>query len=214
SDKSITYNGVTYNFYYTKEETPRMLIPMQPIQDCEAYYLAMTKKQAGTFVKNLSRYVDKFDEWQETAIAENVTDLKKSLVADNFFGINLKFKQSWYYSFAYMKNGSVYGAVIPNLTPNAQYIPEWFLEIDGNKNCYVSIESILPTQKFTDNQSVESTDDNGNTTVSKKYVKITPAGKLTMNKEMMQLLIDTIYDVSELLDAQKVEYKKHKLFKK
>ena len=208
SDKHFDIDGKSYYFCFTKESNPRMLVPLYPAQDCNNYYLVLTKNKAGNFVDILEKYLKKLDKWQKTANSEKVTNMTKSLGEIYYHG--MKWPK---YEFAYTINNTLYTVEYTVLTGTTGIVPNWLLEIDNNGLCYISIESILPPQKFTNNEAIESFDNTGGASISKKTVKITPGGKIMLNKEQLQWYVDTILDLAQQLDESKKENKKSKLFK-
>lgn len=207
SDKYFDVNGKSYYFGFTKESNPRMLVPLCPVQDCNEYYIILTKKKAKHFLDILKGYQKKLVKWQNTADKEHVTDLTKYLGQTYYHGT------MWpKYEFAYTVNNTLYTIELTALTVDYSMVPAWYLEIDSNGQCFVSVESILPTQTFTNNESLGTVNNYGGASVTKKTISIKPAGKNVMNKDNLQWFINTIQELMVQLDESKKENKKSKLF--
>ena len=207
SDKYFEVNGKRNYFAFTKEANPRMLVPLAAF-DCDEYYIVLTKKKAKLFLDIMKDYQKKLIKWQSTADKEHVTDMVKPLGQIYYHGT------MWpKYEFAYTVNNKLYTVELTALTIDYSMVPAWFLEIDSNGQCYISVQSNLPTQTFTNNESMGTIDNYGNASVTKKTISINPAGKNLMSKDNLQWFIDTIQEMTRLLDESKKENKKEKLFK-
>lgn len=206
SDKYFEVDGKRNYFAYTKESNPRMLVPLCAF-DCDEYYIVLTKKKAKHFLNIMKGYQKKIIKWQTTADKEHVTNMVKPLGQIYYHGT------MWpKYEFAYTVNNTLYTVELTALTIDYSMVPAWALEIDGNGQCYISIQSNLPTQKFTNNEAFGTVDNFGGASVTKKTISINPAGKNLMSKDNLQWFIDTIQEMMTLLDESKKENNKGKLF--
>ena len=206
SDKHFDVNGKSYYFAFTKESNPRMLVPLCPF-DCDEYYIVLTKKKAKHFLNILKGYQKKIVKWQNTANKEQVTNLQKPLGQMYYHGT------MWpKYEFAYTVNNTLYTIELTALTIDYSMVPSWFLEIDGNGQCFISVQSNLPTQTFTNNESIGTIDNYGGASITKKGISINPAGKNMMSKDNLQWFIETIQELMAQLDEAKKDNKKAKLF--
>ena len=207
SEKYVNVGDKHIYFAFTKESNPRMLVPLYPF-NCDEYYIVLTKKKAKNFVDILKKYQKKMDQWQNTANREHVTDLTKRLGQPRYVKTSLS-----PYEFAYTINNSLYTVGLLATQYDNSMIPTWALEIDANGQCFVSVESILPTQNFSNNESLSTIDNYGGASVTKKTISINPAGKNMLNKDNIQWFINTIQELMTQLDESKKENKKGKLFK-
>lgn len=206
SDKHFDVDGKSYYFAFTKESNPRMLVPLCPF-DCDEYYIVLTKKKAKHFLDILKGYQKKMIKWQNTADKEHVTNLQKSLGQLYYHG------GMWpKYEFAYTVDNTLYTLELTALTIDSSMVPSWYLEINSEGQCFVSVQSNLPTQTFTNNESISSINNLGGASISKKTISINPAGKTVMSKDNLQWFIDTIQELMVQLDESKKENKKAKLF--
>ena len=207
SDKHFDVDGKSYYFSYTKESNPRMLVPLCPLE-CDEYYIVLTKKKAKHFLDILKKYQKKIVKWQNTADKEHVTNLTKELGQIYYHGT------MWpKYEFAYSVNNTLYTIEMTALTIDYSMVPSWFLVINENGQCFISVQSKLPTQTFTNNESLGTIDNFGGASVTKKNISINPGGTILMSKENLQWFIETIEGLMSQLDNEKKENKKERLFK-
>ena len=210
SEKCINAGEKQLCFAFTKESNPRMLVPLYPFE-CDEYYIVLTKKKAKKFLDILKDYQKKMDKWQKTADKEHVTNLTKVLGRPGYIASVGNFSAP--YEFAYTLNNKLYTVGLRKIDFDNSMIPVWSLEIDANGQCFISVQSILPTQTFTNNESLNTIDNSGGASITKKTVSITPAGKAGMSKDNLQWFINTIQEMMAQLDESKIENKKGKLFK-
>ena len=207
SEKCIDVGEKRLYFAFTKESNPRMLVPLYPF-NCDEYYIVLTKRKAKNFLEILENYQKKMDKWQNTAVREHVTNLTKSLGQPEYIKTIINSP----YEFAYTLNNTLYTVGLMTLPHDHSMVPSWALEIDAKGQCFISVQSILPTQTFSSNESLSTIDNYGGASITKKTVSINPAGKSMMTKENLQWLIATIRELMTQLDESKKENKKERLF--
>lgn len=210
SEKYIEIDGKQLHFAFTKESNPRMLVPLSPFE-CDEYYIVLTKKKAKNFLDILKDYQKKMPKWQSTADKEHVTNLTKVLGRPGYIASVGNFSSP--YEFAYMLNNNLYTVGLRKISFDNSMIPVWALEIDANGQCFISVQSILPAQTFTNNESLNTIDNSGGASITKKTISINPTGKVVMSKDNLQWFINTIQEMMTQLDESKIENKKGKLFK-